>query len=79
MCAIFDALREATNDYTPHDRACADYRTFCRCLRDLELDQLQLIHLEDNVLFPRALKLESWSAGKAASSSRTTYHAHGGF
>jgi regulator of cell morphogenesis and NO signaling len=58
MCSTFDALRKATNDYTPHDSDCADCRTLCRCLRDLELDQLQLICLEDNVLFPRALHLE---------------------
>ncbi|HYH84033.1 MAG TPA: hemerythrin domain-containing protein [Pyrinomonadaceae bacterium] len=58
LCATFDALREATNDYTPCDADCADYRALCRALRDLELDQLQLICLEDNILFPRALELE---------------------
>jgi regulator of cell morphogenesis and NO signaling len=58
ICATFDSLREATNDYTPHDDACANYRTLCRSLRALELDQLQLICLKDNILFPRALQLE---------------------
>lgn len=58
LCATFDALRAATNDYTPHASAGAEYRALCRSLRDLELDQLQLIHLEDSILFPRALQLE---------------------
>lgn len=54
LCAMLDGLRAATNDYTPPRGACANYRTLCRALRDLELDLLHLIYLEDRVLFPRA-------------------------
>jgi regulator of cell morphogenesis and NO signaling len=59
LCAMLDEIRAATNDYTPPLDAGASYRTLCRALRDLEFDFLQLIHLQDNILFPRALRLES--------------------
>ncbi|HEX6622623.1 MAG TPA: hemerythrin domain-containing protein [Pyrinomonadaceae bacterium] len=58
LCAMLDEIRAATNDYAPPRGACADYRTLCRALRDLELDLLHLIYLEDRVLFPRALEME---------------------
>lgn len=58
LCAMLDEIRAATNDYTPPGDGCASYSVLCQALRDLEFDLLQLIHLEDNVLFPRALKLE---------------------
>jgi regulator of cell morphogenesis and NO signaling len=58
LCSMLDEIRAATNDYTPPAAACANYRTLCRALRDLELDLLHLIYLEDRVLFPRALGME---------------------
>jgi len=58
LCAMLDRIRAATNDYTPPRDGPAGYRVLCQALRDLEFDLLQLIHLEDNILFPRALKLE---------------------
>ena len=58
LCAMLDDIRVATADYTPPAGACANYRTLCQARRELEMDLLQLIHLEDHVLFPRALRLE---------------------
>ena len=58
LCAMFDRIREATDDYTPPRGADADYSSLCHALRDLEADVLQLVHLEDSVLFPRALSME---------------------
>jgi regulator of cell morphogenesis and NO signaling len=52
-------LREATNNYHPPKDACTTYQALYRALEDLERDLHQHIHLENNILFPRALKLES--------------------
>ena len=52
-------LREITNNYRPPDDACTTYRALYRALEDLERDLHRHIHLENNILFPRALKLES--------------------
>lgn len=51
-------LREITNNYQPPADACTTYRAFYRAMEDLELDLHQHIHLENNILFPRALELE---------------------
>jgi regulator of cell morphogenesis and NO signaling len=52
-------LREITNEYDPPGDACTTYRALYRALEDLERDLHRHIHLENNILFPRALKLES--------------------
>ncbi|MHB1959254.1 MAG: iron-sulfur cluster repair di-iron protein [Acidobacteriaceae bacterium] len=48
-------LRSLTNDYTPPTAACPTWRALYRALEDLEQDLHQHIHLENNILFPRAL------------------------
>ncbi|HYK37518.1 iron-sulfur cluster repair di-iron protein [Alloacidobacterium sp.] len=52
-------LREVTNNFLPPDSACTTLHALYRALEDLERDLHQHIHLENNILFPRALKLES--------------------
>lgn len=52
-------LREATNNYLPPADACTTFRALYRALEELERDLHQHIHLENNILFPRALQLES--------------------
>jgi hemerythrin HHE cation binding domain-containing protein len=47
-------LREITNDYLPPNDACTTYRALYRAIEDLERDLHRHIHLENNVLFPRA-------------------------
>lgn len=51
-------LREATRNYVPPPDACKTFRALYRALEELERDLHRHIHLENNILFPRALKLE---------------------
>jgi regulator of cell morphogenesis and NO signaling len=50
------ALRGLSNNYTPPPAACPTWRALYRALEDLEQDLHQHIHLENNILFPRALE-----------------------
>jgi regulator of cell morphogenesis and NO signaling len=52
-------LRATTRDYAAPGDACMSYRTLYNALADLEADLHQHIHLENNVLFPRAVELEA--------------------
>lgn len=49
-------LRELTNNYVPPIVVCSTWRALYRALEDLERDLHQHIHLENNILFPRALQ-----------------------
>ncbi|MFL6213076.1 MAG: iron-sulfur cluster repair di-iron protein [Blastocatellia bacterium] len=51
-------LRELSNDFTPPADACVSYQTLYRALEELEQDLHQHIHLENNILFPRAIEVE---------------------
>jgi len=53
------ALRAITSDYKLPEDACISYRTLYQALQDFEADLHQHIHLENNVLFPRALAMEA--------------------
>jgi regulator of cell morphogenesis and NO signaling len=53
------AMRRVTSDYAPPPDACMTFRTLYEALGDLERDLHQHIHLENNILFPRAVALES--------------------
>ena len=55
---ILRELRATTADYAAPADACVSYQTLYRALEELEKDLHQHIHLENNVLFPRAVKLE---------------------
>ncbi len=50
-------LRDITNNYGPPVVVCSTWRALYRALEDLERDLHQHIHLENNILFPRALEL----------------------
>jgi regulator of cell morphogenesis and NO signaling len=52
------AMREASCGYTPPGDACISYQTLYKALADFEADLHQHIHLENNVLFPRAIAME---------------------
>lgn len=52
-------LREATQQYTPPPDACPTFRALYDCLPALERDLHQHIHLENNVLFPKARAAEA--------------------
>ena len=52
------AMRKASNDYVAPEGACASYQALYRAFAEFEADLHQHIHLENNILFPRALKME---------------------
>ena len=52
------ALRDASHGYTIPADACLSYQTLYKALAVFEADLHQHIHLENNILFPRALELE---------------------
>lgn len=55
---ILRAMREASSNYTAPADACISYQTLYSALIALEADLHQHIHLENNILFPRAAELE---------------------
>jgi regulator of cell morphogenesis and NO signaling len=52
------AMREASNQFALPADACVSYRTFYGALQAFEADLHQHIHLENNILFPRAIAME---------------------
>jgi len=52
------AMRLASNGYAPPPDACVSYHTLYKALADFEADLHQHIHLENNILFPRAIATE---------------------
>lgn len=56
--AALERLRELTDGFTPPDGACNTYHAMLDALAQLERDLHLHIHKENNVLFPRALKME---------------------
>lgn len=53
-----DRMRELTHDYTPPENACIKHRVMFSKLKELDFDLVQHIHLENNILFPKALAFE---------------------
>ena len=51
-------MRQASAGYTPPGDACISYQTLYKALADFEKDLHQHIHLENNILFPRAIEME---------------------
>lgn len=54
--AALAEMRRLTNGFAPPADACNTYRALFDSLRELEADMHQHVHLENNVLFPAALK-----------------------
>jgi len=52
-------LRNVTSNYTAPSDGCISYRTLYAAFEALEKDLHQHIHLENNILFPRAVELEA--------------------
>ena len=53
------SLRSVTGDYSVPEDACISYQTLYQALQDFEKDLHQHIHLENNILFPRASAMEA--------------------
>jgi len=58
-------LRSLTNNYTLPAGACATYQVLFDGLQALELDLHTHIHKENNILFPRAIELQTELLGQA--------------
>jgi regulator of cell morphogenesis and NO signaling len=54
----FREIAELTNNYTPPADACTTYRVTFAMLKEFEADLHKHIHLENNILFPKAVTLE---------------------
>ncbi|MBK8501845.1 MAG: iron-sulfur cluster repair di-iron protein [Saprospiraceae bacterium] len=55
---LIRSISECSNSYKPPVAACATYRVLYAKLRDFQLDLHKHIHLENNILFPKAIELE---------------------
>lgn len=55
---VFKEISILTNNYTPPAHACNTYRALFDKLEEFEQDLHEHIHLENNILHPKALKLE---------------------
>ncbi len=51
-------IADITNEYTPPADACNTYKVTFAMLQDFENDLHKHIHLENNILFPKAIQLE---------------------
>ncbi|MCA0429981.1 MAG: iron-sulfur cluster repair di-iron protein [Bacteroidetes bacterium] len=56
---LFEQIRELSNNYTPPKGACTTYKVSYLKLEEYENDLHQHIHLENNILFPKSIALES--------------------
>ncbi|HET6572311.1 MAG TPA: hemerythrin domain-containing protein [Fimbriiglobus sp.] len=52
------AMRSLTDDFSPPADACPTFRALLGALAELEGDMVRHVHKENNVLFPRAIRLE---------------------
>ncbi len=51
-------MRSLTQDYTTPEKACISHRVCFLKLKELDNDLSQHIHLENNILFPKAIAIE---------------------
>jgi len=56
--ALLTKIRQLSNNLTPPEDACPTYHAFYDGLKEFEQDLHQHIHLENNILFPRAIDME---------------------
>lgn len=56
--SIMREIRKLSNEYTPPEHACNTYRVAYAKLEEFENDLHEHIHLENNILFPKATALE---------------------
>ncbi|HMW11932.1 MAG TPA: iron-sulfur cluster repair di-iron protein [Chitinophagales bacterium] len=54
----FRKIEELTNNYNPPAEACNTYRVTFALLKEFEADLHLHIHLENNILFPKAIEME---------------------
>ena len=55
---LFEKIGELTNNFTPPAYACNTFKASYHLLKEFENDLHVHIHLENNILFPKAIQLE---------------------
>jgi regulator of cell morphogenesis and NO signaling len=55
---IMHRMREITNNYTPPENACLSHKVTFLKLKEVDNDFSQHLHLENNILFPKAIAME---------------------
>jgi regulator of cell morphogenesis and NO signaling len=55
-------IRQLSTSFTPPEDACTTFHAFYDGLKEFEQDLHQHIHLENNILFPRAIEMEASEA-----------------
>jgi len=63
--ALMAEIQRLSNGFTTPVGACPTYHAFYDGLKEFQQDLHQHIHLENNILFPRAIDLESSAIGAA--------------
>lgn len=56
---LMRTIRTLSSDFTPPEDACTTYRVLFSFLAEFEADLHEHIHLENNILFPKAIELET--------------------
>jgi regulator of cell morphogenesis and NO signaling len=57
-----NVLRETTRNFAPPEEACSRFRAFYADLSDFTMELQEHIHVENKVLFPRAVEMEKRAA-----------------
>lgn len=55
---IMEQMENLSNGFTPPEEACTTYRVYFKNLKAFQEDLHKHVHLENNILFPKALRLE---------------------
>ena len=55
----FDKIATLTDGFTPPEDACSTYKVTYQMLQEFEQDLHKHIHLENNILFPKAIQLQA--------------------
>ncbi len=55
---MMEAIQNLSDDFTPPEDACASYRVLFQSLEGFQIDLHKHVHLENNILFPKALEME---------------------
>src|SRR5690554_5370470 len=56
---LMEEIEQLTDGFNPPEDACASYRVLFQNLEAFQIDLHKHVHLENNILFPKALSLES--------------------
>lgn len=55
---LMHEIKKLSNNFTPPDYACNTYKVLYAKLQEFQDDLIQHIHLENNILFPKAINFE---------------------